>query len=755
MNRLRRPLAVRCALASCVVAAAAALTAATALAAARPKQPPTRRAPVTDTYHGTAVVDHYRWLEDGNSREVKKWVAAQNAYTRKVLDRLPGAAALRRRVREIRTIQVPRVGGLEQAGGRLFGWRFTPPQQQPVLVTMPSVQTAPADARVILDLNALDRSGATSADWFEPSFDGRYVAVSLAKGGSERGDLYVYETATGRQLPDVIPRVNYGTAGGSLAWDGKGEGFWYTRYPRPGERPDADLDFYTQVYYHRLGTPESTDRYELGKDFARIAEIQLHARPDGRYLLANVQLGDGGTFEQYLRREDGSWTRLSRFEDGIVDGRFDPGSERLLLLSRKDAPRGKVMALVLQPSGELPPPYLVIPEGETVIMSAFFTGLCGIMPTPHRIYLLEELGGVQQIHIFRSDGSPLGPLPVPAASAVYEALPEGGGRDALLFASASYVQPRTWYRFFPAEWPVPSRREAGSRVIERGASGHLVETKLSLPFPISFADATVSREWCVSRDGTKVPLAVVAPKNAPRDGSSPALLTGYGGYGFSSLPYFDATLRIWLDHGGVFAVAGIRGGSEFGETWHEDGRLLKKQNVFDDFIACAEQLVKAGYTRPKRLAIEGGSNGGLLMGAVMTQRPELFGAVASHVGVYDMLRSELSSNGSFNVPEYGSVKDPAQFRALYAYSPYHHVEDGAAYPPILLPAGDNDPRVDPMHSRKLAARLQAATGGKSLVLLRASSTSGHGIGTALDEQIALEADVWAFLFAQLGVPVRE
>jgi prolyl oligopeptidase len=244
---------------------------------------------------------------------------------------------------------------------------------------------------------------------------------------------------------------------------------------------------------------------------------------------------------------------------------------------------------------------------------------------------------------------------------------------------------------------------------------------------------------------------VIAPRGAPRDGTRPALLTGYGGYGASLTPFFDPGLRVWLDHGGVFAVANLRGGGEFGHAWHEAGRLLEKQNVFDDFVACAEHLVKAGYTSPKRLAIEGGSNGGLLMGAVLTQRPDLFAAVVSHVGIYDMLRVELSPNGAFNVPEFGTVKDEAQFRALYAYSPYHHVKEGAAYPPVLLPTGANDPRVDPMHSRKMAARLQAATGGNSLVLLRASASSGHGIGTALDERIALEADVWTFLFAQLGM----
>ncbi|HEX9185695.1 MAG TPA: prolyl oligopeptidase family serine peptidase, partial [Vicinamibacteria bacterium] len=651
--------------------------------------PPTRRAPVEERYHGVAVVEEYRWLEDAQSTEVAEWTEAQNRHTRAVLDALPGLESLRRRVREIRAIAVPGFGMLRAAGRRLFALRFRPPQQQPVLVVLPSADR-PDEARVLVDPNALDASGGTSMDWYVPSLDGRRVAVSLAKGGSERGDLHVYDVETARHLDDVIPRVNYGTAGGSLAWDATGEGFYYTRYPRPGERPEADLDFYVQVYHHRLGTPESSDRYEIGRDFPRIAEIELRATPDGRYVLANVQKGDGGEFEQHLRREDGSWTRLSRFEDRTLEGAFDPEGERLLLLSRADAPRGRLLTLPLRPSGPLGAPEPFVAEGEGVLEPAFLWGNSGVVPAGKRLYLVEQAGGPKRVRILDRSGKPIGLVPLPESSAVYQALREPDG-DALLLQSASWTEPGGWYRFEPAA---------------DGAVGRVVRTALTTDFPISLRDAVISREWAVSRDGTRVPLTVIAPNGVRRDGRSPALLTGYGGYGSSLMPWFDPGLRIWLDHGGVFAVANLRGGGEFGQTWHDAGRLLKKQNVFDDFIACAEHLVKVGYTSPRRLAVEGGSNGGLLMGAVLTQRPDLFGAVVSHVGIYDMLRVELSPNGAFNVPEFGTVKDPDQFRALLAYSPYHHVVDGTAYPPVLLATGANDPRVDPMHSRKMAARLQ-------------------------------------------------
>jgi prolyl oligopeptidase len=307
--------------------------------------------------------------------------------------------------------------------------------------------------------------------------------------------------------------------------------------------------------------------------------------------------------------------------------------------------------------------------------------------------------------------------------------------DAVIYRTSSYTEPTTWYRW-------------------KAASGRTARTALSVPFPVDLSDVEVVRDWATSKDGTRVPMTILHRKGMKLDGNNPALLTGYGGYGISMTPSFNPGLRIWLDHGGVMVIANLRGGLEFGEEWHRGGNLTRKQNVFDDFIACAEHLVRAGYTNKNRLAIEGASNGGLLMGAALTQRPDLFKAVVSHVGIYDSLRVELDPNGVFNVPEVGTVRDPEQFRALYAYSPYHHVRDGTAYPPVLFLTGANDPRVNPMHSRKMTARLQAA--GARTVLLRTSATSGHGLGTRLDERIEQEVDVLAFLFDQLqmgaGIP---
>jgi prolyl oligopeptidase len=302
----------------------------------------------------------------------------------------------------------------------------------------------------------------------------------------------------------------------------------------------------------------------------------------------------------------------------------------------------------------------------------------------------------------------------------------------VLFGAQSYVTPPSWYLYSP-----------------RG--GKYSKTSLVGEYKVHFDDAQVVREMATSKDGTQVPVNILMKKGTKLDGSNPTILYGYGGYGVNLSPYFSVANRVWLDHGGIMVVANLRGGGEFGEAWHLAGNLTKKQNVFDDMIACAEHLVARGYTRPEKLAVVGGSNGGLLMGAILTQRPELFRAVVSDVGVYDMLRVELTPNGAFNVTEYGSVKDPAQYKALRAYSPYHNVKDGTAYPAVLMLTGENDGRVDPYNSRKMAARLQAASSSDKPILLRVSMDTGHGQGTRLSAQVEEQADRYAFLMSQLGM----
>ncbi|MBK7403208.1 MAG: S9 family peptidase [Phycisphaerales bacterium] len=690
--------------------------------------PETPRQPVTDTYHGVKVVDDYRWLEDWSDPKVQAWSEAQNRYARSVLDALPSVEAIRERVTEVLSAPVVRYGSLHEAGGSLFAMKTEPPKQQPFIVVMPSAHH-PGDERVVLDPNTLDPTGGTSMDWFVPSHDGSMIAVSLSHGGSEAGDVHTFDVATGAEVHEVVPRANGGTAGGSLAWAPDDSGFYYTRYPREGERPADDMAFYTQVYYHTLGTPTDKDRYEAGKDWPRIAEIQLEVNPADGKVLATVQKGDGGEFAVHVRGSDGSWKQISDFTDPIVQATFGP-HDSLLAISRGDTPRGKIQRIDLaDPS--LSRAVTIIPQGDDTIVSDFWDSSV-LATTDSLIYLTYQLGGPSVVRAFGYDGAPAKSpraLPVSTASGI---TPTGG--DSVLFQMASYVDAPAWYEC-------------------NGRTGAMTKTALATHYPVDFSDCEVVREFATSKDGTKVPVNIVRKKGLSLDGSHPCLVTGYGGYGVNITPGFSAADRVLIEQGFVLAEANIRGGGEYGEEWHTQGNLTNKQNVFDDFAAACRYMIDSGYTTTTKLAILGGSNGGLLMGATLTQHPDLMSAVVSYVGIYDMLRVELSSNGSFNIPEFGTVKNPEQFKALYAYSPYHHVKDGVHYPPVLFLTGANDPRVDPLQSRKMTARLQAAE-PEGLTLLRTSSSSGHGIGTALSERIEQTVDVDAFLFAKLGVDYR-
>jgi prolyl oligopeptidase len=572
----------------------------------------------------------------------------------------------------------------------------------------------------VFDPNAYNTNGTTAIDWYVPSPDGRVVAVCLSEGGSEQGTLHFFEVDSGRKLADEIPRVQCPTGGGSAAWTADGTGVFYTRYPHRGERPEADLDFYQQVWLHRLGKPLTDDQYSIGKDFPRIAEIALEGSDNGQWVLAAVANGDGGDFVHYLRETGGEWRQLTRFEDGIKQVKFGRDGA-LYLLSRKDAPRGKVLRLPLD-TLDLAKASVAVPESRGVVE--------GFAPCDHGLYVANLLGGPSELLYYPRGNHRPRPIPILPVSSVAGLASWHG--DELVFGNVSYLNPFGWYTYDPA-----------ADTVHR--------TALYLTSPADFGDIEVVREFATSKDGTKVPLNILCKKGLKRDGRNPTLLYGYGGYGVNLTPSFDSTRRIWFDAGGVYVVANLRGGGEYGEQWHKAGNLTHKQHVFDDFIAAAEHLIERRYTNPSKLAVEGGSNGGLLMGAFLTQRPELARAVVAHVGIHDMLRVELDPNGQFNVTEFGTVKNPEQFKALLAYSPFHHVRDGVNYPAVLLTTGENDGRVNPAQSRKMAARLQAATASDLPILFRSTASAGHGIGSSLKDRIAEQADVLAFLFNQLGV----
>jgi prolyl oligopeptidase len=679
--------------------------------------PPTPKKAVSETYHGVTVVDDYRWLEDDASPEVKRWVAEQNALSRRYLDAILERPAIAKQVEELLKTAPVRRYDFQYRGKRIFALKVQPPKNQPLLVTLPSSGDT-RNERVVLDLNVLDPSGRTALDFYTPSYDGKHVIVSLSKNGSEDGTAYVYDVATGKRLQDEIPGVNYPTAGGSFEWTPDGRGFYYTRYPQENERPADDRHFFQQVYFHRLGTPRSSDTYVIGKDFPRIAEIELKGSRDGNYLLATVRNGDGGEIAYHLRGPEGRWREVAGFKDGLKHLAFgDDG--KLYGMSIKDAPLGRIIAIpMLTP--KLEEAKVIIPESKLVTEQ--------VMPTRTRLYVTYRDGGPSLVKVYTLAGKPVGELPTPPVSEVeVSARLE---RDDVLVTTMSYVQPRAVARY-------------------EAAADRLVPTEFNGRYPFTLDDAVVERQFAVSKDGTRVPVTIVHRKDLKLDGNNPTLLYGYGGYGLSMSPWFSPLLRLWLDYGGVYAVANIRGGGEYGEPWHLAGNLTKKQNVFDDFAASLQMLIERKFTRSERAAIMGGSNGGLTMGATIVQHPQLAHAVVSEVGIYDPLRWELQPNGEFNTTEFGSVKDPEQFRALYAYSPYNNARDGVPYPSVLFTTGDNDGRVAPYESRKMTARLQAATSSSNPILLRTDAAAGHGIGTALSTRIEEQTDVYSFLVDQL------
>ena len=698
-----------------------------AFAASLPATPETPRGTQTDSYFGVTATDPYRWLENTDDPKVHAWSQAQNTRTRAFLDALPVRARIHDQLMALLSKTSPSYVGLYPAGGKIFAIYAHPPKQQPMIAVL-GPGADPATARVIVDPNLLNPAGTTAFDWFVPSPDGSKLAVSLSDNGSEDGTLHIFDVATGKDTGLRIPRVQFATGGGSAAWSRDGTGLYYTRYPGP-EAPSDQQHFYQQVYFHRLGTDPASDTYVAGKDFPKVAEIVLSNRQSSGTTLMSVANGDGGEFAQYVIGTDGKVRQVTRFADKVTAAEIGPDGT-LYLLSHRDAPRGKLLAL---PAGDtnLADARLLAPQDDGVIQGGGEFGGQLAAITDHALYLREIVGGPSRIVAYSRDGKKLTPPPVPPVAAVGEVVPVARGQ--LLYSIETYLRPPYFEHFDET-------------------SGVAAESKLVETSPADFSDATVTRSYATSKDGTRVPLNIVARKGTRLDSENPTLLYGYGGYGISEVPSFlGARGRVWLDGDGVLAFASLRGGGEYGEDWHEAGALTHKQNVFDDFYACAHYLVDRHWTSVAKLAAIGGSNGGLLMGAMMTQHPDSFRAIASMVGIYDMLRVELDPNGAFNTTEYGTVKNAADFKALYAYSPYHHVVPGTQYPAIFMATGEHDGRVNPAHSRKMIAALQQASASGQPILLSINSHAGHGIGSALSIRVDQMSDYLAFLYDELGM----
>ena len=672
--------------------------------------------PIAEDIHGTRIIDNYRWLEDGKSPETQKWVEEEMAYTRAVLDPLPGRDAIHKRLTEL--LSIGSITPPQIAGKYYFYTKREGMQNQPVLYVRDSL-TGPD--RVLLDANQLAADGTIALDWFQPSDNGKYVAYGTSPSGSEMSTLHIIETKTGAMLPDTIER----TRAASVAWLHDNRGFYYTRYPKAGDVPAGQEMYNRHVFYHELGDDPAHDDLIFGEGRDPEDWPSVLLSNDGNWLLIHVSEGWTKS-ELYLvdLKKGTPPTRVTTGKNFLYGAEVYEG--KLYVTTNEDAPRYRVF---VADAGDYDREHWkeIIPQTDAVLQGAAVYG--------GKLFAQYEQNATSQLKVFDLAGKKLNDLALPALGSV---VGSGGrwDREEVFYGFQSFTFAPSVYRY------------------DLKDNSTSLWTKVDAP-SIDPTAYEVNQEWFHSKDGTRVPMFIVHKKGVAKNGKNPTMLTAYGGFNVSLTPTFSRTAYLWMEHGGVYAVANLRGGAEFGEDWHRAGMLDKKQNVFDDMIAAAEHLIAEKYTDKNHLAIQGGSNGGLLMGAMITQRPDLFRAVVCQVPLLDMLHYQSFQIAKLWIPEYGSAENAEQFKWLYAYSPYHHVKAGAEYPAILFMTADTDTRVDPMHAKKMAAEMQAeAKNGASKtrpILLRIESKAGHGAGKPVTKQIEEFTDVYSFLFWQLGV----
>ena len=686
-----------------------------------PAGPPKAKvAPVEDDIQGHKIVDPYRYLEDPGDPDTKVYVEQELSYTRAILDPLPGRDKINARLSQL--LEIGTVGAPQMRGRYYFHTRREGNQNQPILYVREGVNGAiNGEDRVLVDVNKLSADGTVALDWWFVSEDGKYVAYGTSASGSEESTLHIIESATGTVLPDTIDRTRFA----SVAWMKDSSAFYYTRHPKKGEVPDGEEVYHVKVFYHQIGSDPTKDPLIFG-DRPNPQDIpNVTLSEDDRWLLINVEHGWTRT-EMYLQdlQTKNPPLEITTGKDFLYGAEFFEG--KLYITTNEDAPHYRVFVADTT-NAKRDSWKELIPQTDAVLQNASVTG--------GKLLAQYEHNATSELKLFGLDGKRLADVPLPALGDVFSTSGRYD-RKEIFFGFQSFTVPPSVYR------------------VDLTDMKSSLWAKVDAP-SIDPSTYDVQQVWYTSKDGTKVPMFVVNKKGIEKNGKNPTLLTGYGGFNISLKPTFNRSMYLWMEHGGIYAVANLRGGSEFGEDWHRAGMLEKKQNVFDDFIAAGEYLIAQKYTDKDHLAIQGGSNGGLLMGAMITQRPDLFRAVVCAVPLLDMLRYQNFQIAKLWIPEYGSAEDAKQFEWLYAYSPYHHVKAGQEYPAILFMTGDTDTRVDPMHAKKMAALMQAeAKNGASQqkpILLRIETKAGHGQGKPVTKQIEENTDMYSFLFWQLGV----
>lgn len=677
--------------------------------------PDTKRGDVVDHLHGIEVPDPYRWLEDDNSEETAAWVEAQNEVTFGYLEEIEEREKIEKRLTELWNYE--RFGTPWKRAGQYFFSRNSGLQNQSVVFTTESLDGEP---RVLIDPNELSEDGTIALSGYEVSHDGKFVAYSLSRSGSDWIEWRVKNVETGEDLPDLVEWSKFSGA----AWSVDNAGFYYSRYDAPVEGEELKgSNYYQKVFYHRLGTPQSEDELIYERNDEAEWGFNAYATDDGNYLVIYVRSGAGGknaVFFKELGKEGAEVVEL--LPD--FDARYSVvGNEGSLLWIRTDldAPRGRLIAIDLEKPAKENWKTL-IPESKDTLRSVRLVGDQFVV-----VYMKDAHSAVTRVAL---DGEVLGEIELPGIGTVGGF---GGKRHhrETFYSFSSFTAPSTIYRYD----------------FDKNESTLFRSPDLKFD-PKAFETRQV---FYPSKDGTKIPMFIVHQKGLELNGKNPTLLYAYGGFNISILPRFSSSIIAWLEMGGVYAVPNLRGGGEYGEEWHEAGMREKKQNVFDDFVAAAEWLIANKYTSSEKLAISGGSNGGLLVGACMTQRPELFAACLPAVGVMDMLRFHKFTIGWAWTKEFGDPDDPEDFKPIYAYSPLHNLKEGVKYPSTMITTADHDDRVVPAHSFKFAAELQRVHGGENPVLIRIETKAGHGAGKPTSKRIAEAADKWAFLVRELGM----
>jgi prolyl oligopeptidase len=678
--------------------------------------PPTRTDNVVEKIHGVEVRDPYRWLEHGDADEVKAWTAAQDRVLRERLDAVPARAWLEGRLwqwQEVGSLSAPVVRGKGKAA-HLFYTRREGKENQPVLYVR---RASSYKDEVLLDVNQLAADGTQALDWWYPSDDGTLLAYGVSKSGDENSVLRVREVKSGRDRSDEIAR----TRACSLAWLPDSSGFYYTRYPALGAVPAGEESYHRSVYLHRLGADPAHDEKVFGEGLSLSSWANVQISSDGRFVVIEVTEGWSKSDVVLLdRKKPGAPIPVVQGRDAIFNV-VEVLDDRMYVVSNENAPHYQLWQVDLHAPGR-EHWKLLVAEGEDTLES--------VTAADGKLFALYLKDACSRVRVFSSAGKLLREIALPTLGSVAAIHGRFDQRD-VYFAFSSFLMPTKVFR----------------HVVARDKT----ELWQELAAPVDTSQFVVEQVRYPSKDGTSVPMFLVHKQGFAKDGTNPTLLYGYGGFNISLTPGFAAWVGPFLERGGVYAVANLRGGGEYGEAWHRAGMLGAKQNVFDDFAAAAQYLIREKVTSSERLAISGRSNGGLLVAASIVQHPSLFKAAVCGVPLTDMVRYHLLQIARLWIPEYGSPDNAEEFAHLYAYSPYHHVEDGTAYPATLIFSAESDTRVDPMHARKFAARLQAATSSKAPILLRIEGKAGHGAGKPLGQTIAQFTDELSFLFGELGL----